>query len=50
LNEWLPAEVRQFYETQMDTTEKRLAILDDPARRTEWERVNDLVPLGHPVD
>jgi hypothetical protein len=43
LDQWLPAEVRGFYETQMDTAEKSLGVLEDPGRRAEWEHVNDLM-------
>ncbi len=47
LNEWLPAEVREFYETQMDTPEKQWAVLDDHAQRADWKRVNDLLMDGY---
>jgi hypothetical protein len=43
LDQWLPAEVRRFYETQMDTSDKMRAVLDDPAQRAEWECLNDLM-------
>lgn len=32
-SEWLPAEVREFYGTQMDIPEKRRAVLDDRSAR-----------------
>jgi hypothetical protein len=43
LYQWVPAEVRQFYETQIDTQEKRQAVRDDPAQRAEWEFISDLM-------
>jgi HNH endonuclease len=43
LNEWLPARVREFYETQMDTPEKHRAVLDDPVQWAEFECVMDLM-------
>lgn len=43
MDQWLPAEVRQFYETQMGTLEKTRAVLGDPAQCAEWEHVNDLM-------
>lgn len=33
--EWVPAEVRQYYETQTDS----LRVPDDPVQRAEWERI-----------
>jgi hypothetical protein len=43
LSQWLPAEVRQFYDAQMGTAEKRKAVLNDPAKQAEWESINELM-------
>jgi hypothetical protein len=43
LDQWLPSEVRRFYETQMDTPEKSRAVLDNPGWRAQWEHVNGLM-------
>jgi hypothetical protein len=43
LDQWLPAEVRRFYETEMDTSDKMRAVLDDPAQRAEWEYLTDVM-------
>lgn len=44
VNEWLPPEVREFYETQMDTSEDmEAAVLNDPAQGAEWERIKYLM-------
>ncbi len=42
LDQWLPAEIRQYYETRTLSSEKMLAILDDPVQRAEWNRVSRL--------
>jgi len=42
LNEWVPVKVRTFYETQIGSPEHELAVLKDPVRRAERERVVDL--------
>ena len=47
LNEWLPATVREFYETQMTGPGAWRAVLGDPARRAEWERHVDLMMYAY---
>ena len=43
LDQWLPAEVRQFYETRVGSPEKSRAVLEDPPQHAEWEHVNYLM-------
>lgn len=37
LDEWVPAEVRQFFETGLGAPGRSRAVLDDPGRRAEFE-------------
>jgi hypothetical protein len=43
LDQWLPIEVCQFYNTQMSTAEKSRTVLNDSAKKAEWEQVVDVM-------
>jgi hypothetical protein len=43
LDQWLPAEVRQFCETRMGRPEKSREVLEGSAQHAEWEHVNYLM-------
>jgi HNH endonuclease len=49
LGEWLPAMVREFYETLIGAPGKWQALLDDPAQRAEWKRVVDLMMYAYHI-
>lgn len=46
VDEWMPAEVNQFWKTQMDTSEKIETMLKDSARREEFERITYMMREG----